>query len=259
MSTGCDRVGQCQESGGGRGADGVRRLAGRETFQFSCHPDISCFNECCRELDLALSPYDVLRLKNALAISSAEFLERYAVIEHAPDLAFPQVYLGMVDDGSASCPFVTQAGCRVYQNRPGACRIYPLGRASRLLPDGGRRDYYVLLSEAHCRGGEQEQDWQTSSWLADQGLLPYNECNDLVMTLLQHEKIRNGMKPDAEQLKNFLLALYNLDRFRELLPSLAQKNDLSGLSSQGSAPWEAEDQTLLEFAVTWLHHELFGA
>lgn len=31
---------------------------------FACHPQVPCFNECRRELDLALSPYDVLRLKS---------------------------------------------------------------------------------------------------------------------------------------------------------------------------------------------------
>ena len=31
-------------------------------FTFACHPGVPCFTECCRELDLALTPYDVLRL-----------------------------------------------------------------------------------------------------------------------------------------------------------------------------------------------------
>ena len=35
-------------------------------FSFACHPDVPCFTKCCSDLDLALTPYDVLRLKNRL-------------------------------------------------------------------------------------------------------------------------------------------------------------------------------------------------
>ena len=39
-----------------------------DSFAFRCHPDIACFNRCCRNLNLFLYPYDVIRLKGALGI-----------------------------------------------------------------------------------------------------------------------------------------------------------------------------------------------
>ena len=37
------------------------------TFKFSCHPKVSCFNQCCRDVNIFLTPYDVLRMKKRLA------------------------------------------------------------------------------------------------------------------------------------------------------------------------------------------------
>ncbi|MEZ4604032.1 MAG: YkgJ family cysteine cluster protein [Desulfobacterales bacterium] len=38
------------------------------------------------------------------------------------------------------CPFVTADGCRVYQNRPSSCRMYPLIRVvRRARADGGKQ------------------------------------------------------------------------------------------------------------------------
>ena len=35
-----------------------------DTIGFACHPGVPCFNHCCRDLNQALTPYDVLQLKN---------------------------------------------------------------------------------------------------------------------------------------------------------------------------------------------------
>ena len=42
------------------------RLGPDDTFQFACHPGVSCFNRCCGDVNIFLSPYDVLRLKTGL-------------------------------------------------------------------------------------------------------------------------------------------------------------------------------------------------
>ena len=36
--------------------------------------DIACFTRCCRNIDILLTPYDVIRMKNRLGITSTEFL-----------------------------------------------------------------------------------------------------------------------------------------------------------------------------------------
>ncbi len=235
----------------------VRKLETGECFNFRCHPGVSCFNECCRELELALTPYDVLRIRKALGLSAAEFLDRYAIIEQLPEDAFPQVFLAMVDDGKASCPFVTGKGCSVYAHRPGACRTYPLGRGASRKPDGAIDDFYVLLTEPHCKGFQEDASYTIEHWNLDQELSQYNALNDEVMTILQHQQIKEGMRPDAGQIDQYLLALYRLDDFRKMLVS-ANFSSSVPLSEEERRALLVEDETLLKFAVRWLRHELFG-
>lgn len=54
-----------------------KKLAGTDRFAFRCRPELACFNQCCRNLNLFLYPYDVLQLKKALGVSADAFLEEY--------------------------------------------------------------------------------------------------------------------------------------------------------------------------------------
>jgi len=62
-------------------------------FRFSCSPEAVCFNECCRDLNQALTPYDVLRLKRKLGISSQHFLQQYTRRHAGPGSGLPVVTL----------------------------------------------------------------------------------------------------------------------------------------------------------------------
>jgi Fe-S-cluster containining protein len=196
----------------------TRPLEPDEKFRFRCGPELSCFTDCCSQIDLALSPYDVLRLRRGLGLDAAEFLDRYAVVEKEEGAAFPQVYLALVDDERYSCPFVTPRGCAVYHDRPGACRTYPLGRGARRRQDGTVDDFYVVISETHCRGFDETQEQTSAAWLADQELHPYNEFNDLTLQLLQHPRIREGFRPDLGLQERFLQLLYDPDSLRRERP-----------------------------------------
>jgi len=234
-----------------------RPLTGTEPFSFACHPGVPCFTECCRELDLALTPYDVLRLKNHLRMHSATFLERYVIIEHDPQMVFPVCYLTMVDDGRASCVFVRPRGCSVYADRPGACRAYPLGRGAARRSDGTIGEQLVLVREPHCRGFDEPDRQDARQYFADQGLDDYNRYNDPVTRLLQHPRIRQGFRPDRQQLDRYILALYNLDGFRREMSEgrIALQRPLTPAELQGLA---GDDRQLLLLAIRWLLQDYFG-
>ena len=53
------------------------RIKKGESFRFRCHEGLSCYNRCCRNLNLFLSPYDVLRLKQGLGITAGDFIDTY--------------------------------------------------------------------------------------------------------------------------------------------------------------------------------------
>ncbi len=232
----------------------VSRIEADAPFTFSCHPGVDCFTDCCRQLELALTPYDVLRLKQETGLHSDTFLDRYVIMEQEEEDTFPRFYLTMVDDGRDSCIFVSKQGCTVYQGRPGACRAYPMGRAAIRQVDNSMQEFFVLLKETHCHGFLEKEIQTAEKYSLDQGLKPYNRFNDQVAVVLQHEQIRQGKVLTTGETELFTLALYNLDKFREELEAgklpnteqySAQKKDCS------------DDEQLLLFGVEWLRGVLF--
>ncbi|MEJ2657977.1 MAG: YkgJ family cysteine cluster protein, partial [Desulfobacterales bacterium] len=103
-----------------------KRLETGDTFNFHCYPGIACFNQCCRNLNLFLYPYDVVRLKKRLNMTSDIFLEQYVDIVLRPSNFFPEVLLIMADNPEKTCPFLKPSGCSVYPDRPDTCRTFPV-------------------------------------------------------------------------------------------------------------------------------------
>ena len=69
----------------------------KAAFQFRCHKDIACFTKCCSNINILLTPYDIIRMKKRLGISSEEFLEKYTTMELDEKSKQPLVRLKMLD------------------------------------------------------------------------------------------------------------------------------------------------------------------
>ncbi|MBM9614280.1 YkgJ family cysteine cluster protein [Desulfobulbus rhabdoformis] len=233
-------------------------ISGEQKMSFACHPGVSCFTECCRELDLALTPYDALRLKNHLGIKSAQFLDQYVIIEWEEGQLFPTYYLTMVDDGRASCVFVKNNGCTVYEHRPGSCRAYPVGRGAGRQSNGETIESLVLIQEPHCKGFAEDQVQSVSDYLKGQGLETYNRFNDALLPLIQHPTIQNGsFRPSRKQLDQYTLALYDLDQFRtDMAEGIISLN--KPLNPQQLAALTGDDEELLLLGIRWLMQEFYG-
>lgn len=225
--------------------ENIKEIKDQEVFHFNCHPGVTCFTDCCRQLELALTPYDVIRLRRHLGISSREFLDQYALVEWQESDIFPSVYLGMVDDGHASCPFVSAEGCIVYEGRPGACRTYPLGRAAFQQPDNSLDSFHVVLKEDHCLGFAETDEQTIALWTKDQGLQSYNQMNDALITILHNPEVAKGFIPTPEQRDLFINTLYDIDAFR-----LSDKVE--------NASQLDDEKLLLMAAIDWLRIQLFG-
>lgn len=231
----------------------MKQIALDEQFAFSCHHGVSCFTECCRMLELALSPYDILRLRQALGLLSSEVLDRYVIEEFENDDIFPRYYLTMVDDGKASCVFVNPDGCQVYRDRPGACRAYPLGRAAIRNNNGQPEEKFILIQEEHCLGFAEEHNQSPREYSQDQGLIEYNTFTDALAKLTMHPKITEGFRPTKEQRDLFHTALYDIDSFRDKL--FAGDFSLEGMVCPDP---DVDDEQLLLFAIDWLTHSFFS-
>ncbi len=208
-------------------------------------------------LELALTPYDVLRLRLATGLTSGQLLDGYIIIEQDPGEPFPRLYLTMVDDGRASCVFVGKQGCTVYAHRPSACRAYPLGRALKRCENGTMEEHFVLMKEAHCQGFAEPVPQNAVQYSIEQELVVYNRFNDAIATILQHDSIRRGLILSAKQIDLFILTLYNIDSFREMVFS-DRRGDIM-LTPSEKNDLKSDDEKLLLFGINWLKKQLFGS
>ena len=104
----------------------VPKILGEDAkIQFRCHKGVSCFNACCKKADIPLTPYDVLRLKRRFGITSGEFLKQHTVPYEMDADKVPGIKMRTDEEGA--CLFVAGEGCSVYEDRPAACRYYPVG------------------------------------------------------------------------------------------------------------------------------------
>ncbi len=239
--------------------DQYQRLGPDDKFEFGCHPGVPCFNKCCGDVNIFLSPYDVLRMKRRLGLTSREFLEKHALMPVQKDMKTPAVVLRMEQDEAKSCPFLEEAGCGIYTDRPWPCRMYPLGLAAQKdTPDGWRGDrFYFLLQEEGCRGFEEQREWSVREWLDDQAVDEYDQWGEAFKELTLHRFFEDGGTLSPEKMHMFFTACYDLDKFREFVfeSTLLERFDVD---DDFVEEMRYDDEALLRFAFLWLRFSIFG-
>ena len=227
-------------------------------FSFRCGPAMDCFNRCCSDVAILLSPYDVLRLKNALRMDSSEFLGKYTLTMRSQDRHIPAVFLRMNEE-MRKCPFVAESGCQVYPHRPWACRMYPLGMAEPKGPNAAAQRLYFLVKEEICHGhgAGKDKDQSVREWIEQQRLDPYDEMQVPFLALMSHPGWDNPENNLTEQkLAMYYMALYDLDRFRRFV-SETRFLELFDVDEARIEAITEDDEELLEFAFDWLAFSLF--
>ncbi|MDJ0987267.1 MAG: YkgJ family cysteine cluster protein [Desulfobacterales bacterium] len=228
-------------------------------FRFACSPEVACFNECCRNLNQFLYPYDILRLKKGLEISSSEFLERYTVQHIGPESGLPMVTLKASDEHRRICPFVTPKGCHVYPDRPASCRTYPLARAIASNRETGKvTEHFVLIKELHCLGFKASKSQTARQWTDDQEIAIYNHFNDQMLDII---RLKNQLRPGRLDLKSrrlFYMALYDLDRFRTQIFKNKLLDQIEA-DPQKLASARTDDTALLEIGMAYVKQALFNS
>lgn len=229
-----------------------------DSFTFSCHKKLACFTACCAKLRLILTPYDILRLKNRLSVPSDVFLDLHTETLFDEGKRFPLVRLRMLDDETGKCPFLTPEGCSVYEDRPGACRLYPVGRASSLLRDKtGVREKFFLVREPHCLGFNEDKKWKMDDWTAHEGLKDYQRYNDRWLSIITSRDSIGAKDQAAKKYRMFFMASYNIDKFRSFLFS-SRFFERFEVDDSLQEKMKKDDEALLEFAFDWLDFSLFG-
>ena len=237
--------------------DPISPLAKDQPFRFACSPEVACFNACCRDLNQVLTPFDVLCLKQYLSLSSREFLDAYTDTHTGPETDLPIVCLRFKAADDLTCPFVSDAGCRVYPARPASCRTYPLARGvSRNRETGRLTEHWAVIREPHCLGFEQGRSQDVESWIADQQIAAYNRMNDKMLALIS---LKNRYRPgglDPSAAGAVYTALYDLDTFRETVFNAGKMVGLH-VAPQVIERADAQDEDLLMVAMAWIGQTIF--
>ncbi|MBI5478499.1 MAG: YkgJ family cysteine cluster protein [Deltaproteobacteria bacterium] len=269
------------------------RLGPDSRFRFRCHSGLDCFNRCCADVNIVLTPYDVVRLRRRLSLGSTEFMVEHTVRPFTKEQKIPVLLLKMRDDEAKTCPFVTAQGCSVYADRPWACRMYPVGVASSQTRTRAGEEFYFVLQEDHChghggaaepegragcecgRGGvgtpaalptgrrqsaeppSGDREWSIAEWMDDQGVADYDAFGELFKEVNLHPMLLDGPPLEPRKMDLYFMACYDLDRFRRFVfeSRFLQTFDLA---ADHVEQMRTDDEALLRFGLDWLRFALFA-
>ncbi len=237
------------------------RLSLDDKFRFACHSGVPCFGKCCANVNIFLTPYDVMRMKNALGISSTDFLKRFTIPLAMEENQLPVILLKMNEDEEKRCPFVSDAGaCTIYEDRPWACRMYPIGLASSKTGVGDEGEEFCFIvdeKETLCKGFEQDNELTIKEWMDSQGVGEYNKKSESYMHMTLHPYLQEKKELGEAKIQMFFTACYDLDSFRKMIFESTFLNRFE-INDELMRKLRTDDEALLEFAVTkWLRFALF--
>lgn len=235
------------------------KLTGKSRLKFRCHPGVRCFTACCSNVNIALPPYDLMRIKKRLGITTAEFIERYGEIQILDRTLLPVITLRMREDEKKSCPFVTSEGCTIYSDRPNICRYYPVGMATLRKQDAesGKDEFYFLVKEDHCKGFEEDKEWTIDEWRADQEADLYDDMNRGWMEILIKKKSFGPHEFPEKKNELFFKMSTDLDYFREFVFG-STFLDMYDIPEEKVERLRHDDIELLRLSYDWLKHALFA-
>lgn len=230
------------------------RLSLNTRFKFRCHKGIGCFTKCCSNINIMLTPYDIVRLRKRLGISSGEFLSDYTYVEIDEKASHPFVFLKMGDDAERKCRFVTPDGCTIYTDRPANCRYYPVGQGSLKKRDEKTEEvvhdeFYFFVKEEHCLGFKEDKEWTIASWRDDQEASVYDEMNRGWKEILFRRNLP-GHELDDKKQKAFYMACYDVDRFRRFVFESGFINSFD-IDPKRIEAMKTDDQEMMKFGFDY--------
>jgi Fe-S-cluster containining protein len=231
-----------------------KQLKTGDKFHFRCHPGLSCFNRCCRNLNLFLYPYDVIRLKNRLAMTSDRFLDTHVDVVLRPGHYFPDVLLKMAENDVRSCPFVDKSGCTLYSDRPDTCRSFPMEKGLQFSGAGKDPEpVFFFRPPDFCLGVQEPDTCSPETWIGDPDTARYHQMTRqwAAVDQLFGADPWGAEGPAGPRAKMAFMATYNIDRFRDFVfqSSFSRRYKIpSALFKQV----KTDDTQLLKLGFDWV-------
>lgn len=228
------------------------------SFKFKCHKDVSCFNLCCRNTSMLLTPYDILRMKKRLALSSEEFLKKYTFVHIDEASSHPFAVLKMNEDDEGKCPFLSPEGCSIYEDRPANCRYYPVGKGI-MIKDSETgavpQEFFFFIREPNCAGYNEDCEWTIDTWRKAQGVDVYDDMNKEWAEIQLRRDNPGKPKLNKEKQPLIYMASYDLDRFRRFVFESGFLN-LFDIDDDEVEKMKTDEIALMKFAFKYLKYIL---
>ncbi len=244
------------------------RYRASDKLCFDCHKGISCWNACCYDTDIMLTPYDLQRLAGHFECRPADVVRLFGSPSVHDRSNMPVVKLKMLDrpgDRRKPCVFLDEVdGCTVYENRPAACRYYPLGLAAvKIKEQDSIENFYFMVREPHCHGHDEPKEQTVAEFREAQGVEPYDQQNAdwiyILMKLTSWKSVGGpwGKEADARTKKMFYMASTDIDAFRQFVfnSSFFERYLVEPAMREELA---TSDEALLKLACDWLRNVLFN-
>jgi Fe-S-cluster containining protein len=162
----------------------VPPLLESDVLELSCGPDGCDANCCTNGPPIVLNPYEISRICAAAGLTYEDLLD---IVESGRADGFPIIMLPR----DPACCFRTENGCRIYEARPLACRLFPLGR---VFHDG--RSHMVLPGRNRCAGLVHAPARTVAEFLKDQNTQIYIKMADTWIEFVSEmEKLRFPDRP----------------------------------------------------------------
>ncbi len=234
------------------------RLTAQSRIVFQCYPGVPCFKLCCSDLYLPLTPYDILRIRDFLGLTTDEFLLKYTEPFILPKLGLPIVRLKMQETEEKECPFLGEKGCTIYEVRPLACRYYPLGFGLFRNRDEGRNEeIFYLVKEGFCQGLESGSEITVEDYRKSQGISELEEpILEWAEIIIKKESLGPIEVPE-KSLELFFMVSTNPERFRSFLFE-SKFLEIFEIPEKELEEIKKDDLKLLQFGFKWLKTVLFG-
>jgi len=233
-------------------------------FSFACHSGVSCFNKCCHNIDVILTPVDILEMKTSLNIRSDDFLKKYTTFQTLKDTGIPLVKLLMRENSNGACIFLNVTkGCSIYQDRPQVCRSYPLGlgtldpRHAQFQTEGQSPEARFMIQEDMCMGHREPKTWTLKKWEEDQGTVEMEKGNKPWMEIVAKLKAMKITDQQNHEINLFIMASYDLDTFRQFVfeSSFLERFEVDNNTKKLI---HSDQESLLKFGMEWLQFALFN-
>lgn len=190
------------------------RLYGRnDMVKADCHGCKGCF-KCCTGMgnSVILDPYDVYRLQKGLGKGLSELLgEGKVELSVTEGLVLPNLKMAGKDE---RCTFLNEEGrCSIHENRPGLCRLFPLGR----FYENG--DFKYFLQTGQCTDSNRTKI-KVSKWIDTPDQVRNHEFICRWHSLLNRmeeeaagaEDLENAKRLNMKMLQFFFMTPYETER-----------------------------------------------